>query len=56
MNKATLDFTEKSRGLCGPVLGLPKDYLDFTRLKFALFYLPKGFFRKTHPCAPVTTP
>ncbi len=42
------DFTEKIRGLRGLVLNLPKDYLDFTRLKFALFCLPKGFFRKTY--------
>ena len=36
------EFTEKSRGLRGPVLSLPKEYLDFLGKSLRLC----GFFSK----------
>jgi len=39
LHLSKIDFTEKAAGCA--------DYLDFTRLKFALFCLPRDFFRET---------
>ncbi len=43
-----LESTEKSRGLRGPVLSLPKDCLDFSLVNLRALRVLCGFFSKVN--------